>query len=56
MKDKSLYELATRINQIEVEITNLQLEYNKIVKEIKTRLPELENDVNLKEKVKKNEV
>ena len=52
MKDKSLYELASRLNEIEVEIRNLEIEYNKIVREIKTRLPNLKDDVNLKERTK----
>lgn len=55
MKNKSVLQLANRMNEIEIEITNLELEYNKIIHEIKRRMPKLENDVNLqKKKVKVN--
>ena len=55
MEDKSVLQLANRMNEIEIEIANLELEYNKIIHEIKRRMPKLENDVNLqKKKVKVN--
>ena len=56
MEDKSVLQLANRMNEIEIEISNLELEYNKIIHEIKRRMPKLENDVNLqKKKVRKYE-
>lgn len=51
LSDKSLFDLATRMNQIEAEIQKLQLEYNTIVHEIKERLPNLKDDKNLEPKV-----
>ena len=50
MEDKSVLQLANRMNEIEIEISNLELEYNKIIHEIKRRMPKLENDVNLQKK------
>lgn len=50
MEDKSVLQLANRMNEIEIEISNLELEYNKIIYEIKRRMPNLENDVNLQKK------
>ena len=50
MKDKSVFELANRMNQIEWDINKLELEYNKITDELKKRMPHLENDVNLQPK------
>ena len=51
LSDKSLFDLANRMNQIEVEIQKLQLEYNLIVHEIKERIPSLKDDKNLEPKV-----
>lgn len=54
MEEKSILQLANRLNQIEIEITNLEIEYNKIIYELKRRMPHLENDINLeKKKVRK---
>lgn len=56
MRDKTTLELAFRINKIEKEIYDLEMEYNQIVEELKNRMPHLENDVNLqKKKVRKYE-
>ena len=57
MKDKTIYELATRLNQIMVEQQKLELEYNKIVYELWERIPSLKNDVNIqpKKRVRKYE-
>ena len=56
MKDKTTLVLANRMNQIEKEIYSLELEYNMIIEELKRRMPNLENDVNLqKKKVRKYE-
>ena len=50
MKDKTIYELATRLNQIMVEQQKLELEYNQIVYELWERIPSLKNDVNIQPK------
>lgn len=50
MKNKTTLVLANRMNQIEKEIYNLELEYNMIIEELKRRMPQLENDVNLQKK------
>lgn len=57
MKNKTTLELAFRINKIEKEIYDLEMEYNQIVEELKNRMPHLENDVNIqpKKKVRKYE-
>ena len=53
MKDKSIKELADRLNQIRVEQNKLSIEYNEIVKELWERIPGLKDDPNLEpEKVK----
>jgi hypothetical protein len=55
MREKTTLALAARMNEIEREIYNLEFEYNKIIEELKRRMPQLENDVNLqKKKVKVN--
>lgn len=48
---KSIFELASRMNQINKEIDKLEIEYNSIVNEIKSRLPQLKEDANLQPKV-----
>ena len=45
--------LANRLNEIAIEIQNLEIERNRVVREIKRRLPHLQNDENLEEKVLK---
>ena len=56
MKNKTTLLLANRMNQIEKEINELSIEYNLIIEELKRRMPNLENDVNLqKKKVRKYE-
>lgn len=57
MKDKTLLELANRLNEIEVERNKLDLEYNMIVHELWNRIPSLKDDVNIqpKKKVRKYE-
>lgn len=47
MKDKTVKELADRLNQIMVEKNKLDIEYNMIVKELWDRIPSLTNDPNL---------
>ena len=57
MRDKTTLELAFRINKIEKEIYDLEMEYNQIVEELKNRIPSLKDDVNIqpKKKVRKYE-
>lgn len=57
MKEKSTLQLANRMNEIEIEINNLQIEYNKIVHELHDRMPNLKDDVNIqpKKRVRKYE-
>ena len=50
MKDKTLFELANRLNEIEQEKYKLDLEYNKIVNELWERIPTLKNDKNIQPK------
>lgn len=49
-KDKTVLELAHRLNQIDEELSNLVIEYNVIIKELCKRIPALENDENIKMK------
>lgn len=49
MEEKSVYELATRLNDIMVIQNQLAVEYNTIVSELKRRYSKLEDDPNLKE-------
>lgn len=56
MQDKTTLLLAFRMNEIEREIYNLEYEYNLIIEELKRRMPNLKDDVNLqKKKVRKYE-
>lgn len=50
-----VFELITRINQINKERDKLDIEYNQLVKELRTIIPSLENDENLplREKTKR---
>ena len=50
MKDKTLFELCTRLNEINKEMDNLEMEQSKIVKEILERIPSLKDDVNIQPK------
>lgn len=47
MKDKSIKELADRMNQIRIEQSKLAIEYNEIIKELWERIPGLKDDPNL---------
>ena len=57
MNTKITFELAQRLNEIEVEINKLELERLKIIKVLQNRIPSLKNDINLqpKKKVRKYE-
>lgn len=48
MDDKTNFELITRINEINKEIQELELEYLRIVQELERRMPHLKGDKNLK--------
>ena len=50
MKDKTILELAIRLNQIEKELNELQIEYNVIVQELWERIPNTKNDDNIQMK------
>ena len=57
MNTKTTFELAQRLNEIEVEINNLELERLKIIKVLQERIPSLKDDINLqpKKRVRKYE-
>lgn len=57
MKDKTILELAIRLNQIEKELNELQIEYNVIVQELWERIPTTKNDENIqmKKRIKTND-
>lgn len=52
VKEASLLQLASRLNEINQEIDSLIIEYNDVIHEIKERTPHLSDDPNLKEKQK----
>lgn len=52
MKNKSVKELADRLNEIIVEQDNLEIEYNLIVKELWERIPSLKESSGLQPKKK----
>ena len=51
LKDKSVFDLATRLNQIDVERQKLDIEYNAIVQELWDRIPSLKDDDNIQPKI-----
>ena len=64
MKDKSVFELATRLNELTKELNNLELreitlinEYDEIVYELWRRIPTLKEDADIqpKKKVRKKD-
>ena len=59
MKDKSVYELATRLNELTKELNTLELreitligEYDEIVYELWRRIPTLKEDADIQPKKK----
>lgn len=54
LENKSIQELADRLNQIMVERDRLYIEYSQILEELYKRLPNLKDDENLKLKKIKN--
>ena len=51
LKEMSLLELGAKLNEISYEIDRLTIQYNMIVDEIKERIPNLQDDPNLTQKV-----
>lgn len=51
LKDKTVFDLATRLNQIHIERQKLDMEYNAIVHELWDRIPSLKDDVNIQPRV-----
>lgn len=47
LKEKTTFELATRLNEIMKEQNQLDTEYNAIVKELWNRVPNLKDDPNI---------
>ena len=54
LENKSIQELADRLNHIMVERDKLYIEYSQILEELCKRLPNLKDDENLKLKKIKN--
>lgn len=54
LENKSIRELADRLNQIMVERDKLYMEYAEILEELYKRLPNLKDDESLKLKKIKN--
>ena len=52
IKNASLLQLASRLNEINQEIDSLIIEYNDVIREIKERTPEVSDDPNLRPKTK----
>ena len=48
LENKTIQELADRLNKIMVERDKLYIEYNQIIEELCERLPHLKDDENLK--------
>lgn len=51
LQDKTVFELASRLNEIDKEIRQLEIEHNCILQELYQRIPKLEGDQNLQPKV-----
>lgn len=52
-ENKKVFNLVERMNEIDREIMNLEIEYNRIVKELHEILPSLKDNENIKVKVRK---
>ena len=55
LENKSVLELTMRLNQIDREIQDLNLEYNLISFELQNRIPSLKGDKDLKMRGVKDE-
>jgi hypothetical protein len=51
MDNRSTFELASRLNEINIEKNKLDIEYNKIIEELWERIPDLKDNENI-QKVK----
>lgn len=47
MKNKTTLELAFMLNEINKQMNELEIEYNKVVNELWERIPKLKDDVNM---------
>lgn len=59
MKDlskESVFNLANRLNQIELERQKLDMEHNRIVRELWERIPSLKNEEDIQLKVLKKKL
>ena len=52
-ENRKVFNLIERMNEIDREIMNLEIEYNKIVKELHEILPSLKGNENIMVKVRK---
>ena len=52
-ENRKVFDLVERMNEINREIMDLEIEYNKIVKELYETLPNLKDNENIKVKVRK---
>ena len=52
-ENRKVFNLVERMNEIDREIMDLEIEYNKIVKELHEILPSLKGNENIKVKVRK---
>lgn len=57
MKDKTVLELATRLNEIDKQLNELQIEYNRIVQELWNRIPttKVDDNIQMKKRIKTKE-
>ena len=55
LNNMSMFELACELNNLMIEIDKLELRYNQVVAEMKSRNKKLENDPNLEPKVLRKE-
>lgn len=53
LKEKSVYDLAMRLNMIMVEQQQLDLEHNAIVQELWNRIPSIKESPDIQPKVRK---
>jgi len=54
MDNRSTFELASRLNEINIEKNKLDIEYNKIIEELWERIPDLKDNENI-QKVKRKD-
>ena len=54
MDNRSTFELASRLNEINAEKTKLDIEYNQIIEELWERIPDLKDNEDI-QKVKRKD-